>query len=47
LYYFEYKGVAAKAICKTMKTKGEQNQAAGTVGSMRGWAKADNRGERG
>src|SRR5712671_2279923 len=47
LYYFDDKGVAAKAICKTMKTKGEQNQVAATVGSMRGWAKADNRRERG
>ena len=47
LYWFDDKGVAAKAICKTMKTKGEQNQATAKVGSMRGWAKADNRGERG
>jgi len=47
LYWFDDKGVAAKAICKTMKAKGEQNQAAGTVGSMTGWAKTDNRGELG
>jgi len=29
-----------------MKTKGEQNQAIATLGNG-GWAKADNRGERG